>query len=148
MLKLYSFSVVRNKFGLKGKSSLSLKKELFNHSPKCYLCNKDFEFRQLELEHRVPVEVGGHLYDYGNIDLVCIKCHRKKTTIDLTVIRILKSTKILFSKGQSFVPLDKLRETYLYLFGLVRKGYDSYNEWQYGTNGIDYEQEFIGDNRQ
>ena len=147
MIDFYDFSTCRNKFNLKGKSAVSIKKELYQKSKECYLCKNEFDLKYMQLEHKIPVEVGGHLFHEDNVALCCPKCHRKKTTIDMAVIRQLKSTKILFFKGHSFVPLDKLREMYLYFFELTKTGYMNYDIWQYGRIDIDYKQNMIEDNR-
>lgn len=147
MIEFYDFSTSRNKFKENRKSVNFIKKELFNSSNHCYLCSDCFTLNELELEHKIPVEIGGHLFKQDNVCLCCVKCHRKKTQIDLSVIRQIKSTKILFFKGHSFLPLDKLKEVYLYLFELTKLGYFNYDIWQYGKNGVDYKQNMIEDNR-
>lgn len=147
MIQVYSFQTSRGKFKYTGKTPSALKKELFNLSNKCYLCNNEFELRQLELEHKIPVELGGHLFSYENVSLCCIKCHRKKTIIDKRVIHFLKSIKIIFSKGESFLPLNELHEKYNYLFDLTKKGLRNYDTWLYGSSKEDYIQNVTEENR-
>jgi hypothetical protein len=147
MIDIFDFSTSRNKFKEKNKSVNSIKKELFQESNRCYLCLEKFDFKYMELEHKIPVEVGGHLFKKDNVCLCCVKCHRKKTIIDLAVIRQIKSTKILFYKGHSFLPLKELEKIYLYLFELTKMGYKNYDIWQYGRNGVDYKQNILEDNR-
>ena len=49
----------------------------------------------LELEHKIPVFVGGHLFEKENIDLICSKCHGEKTILDKKIIKILKEFKLI-----------------------------------------------------
>jgi len=67
MITIYNYTTQRNKVFIKGKNAISLKKELFEkRGNQCYLCNRGFELNRLELEHKVPVILGGHLFDNKN----------------------------------------------------------------------------------
>lgn len=147
MIKIYHYSTCRSKFSEKGKTASSLKKELYKKDCRCYLCSKEFNLGQLQLEHRIPVEVGGHLFNENNIDLVCSRCHSKKTIIDKRVIHIMKSMKIIFSKGQSFFNLTELKNTYLQFYDIIKHSDYCYNVWFTGQPNIDYEQIFLEENR-
>lgn len=49
---------------------------------RCYICNGDFEERYLQVDHRVPYEVGGDTADTRNIEdfmLLCGSCNRAKS---------------------------------------------------------------------
>lgn len=49
---------------------------------KCYVCNGEFEERYLQVDHRVPYEVGGDFIATRNIDgfmLLCGSCNRAKS---------------------------------------------------------------------
>lgn len=156
MIKVYYYYVERNKSGVKNKSVICIKKELLKlNGNKCYLCNKEFEYRgnnnipkHLELEHRIPIELGGKIFDNSNLALVCSMCHRKKTQLDLKVIRIIKDMKIIPARHISFIPLEELSLLYLKLFQEISMGGDNYNKWANGVNGIDYEQVIVKTNRE
>jgi hypothetical protein len=49
---------------------------------RCYICNGEFEERYLQVDHRVPYEVGGDTADTRNIEdfmLLCGSCNRAKS---------------------------------------------------------------------
>ncbi len=49
---------------------------------RCYICNGEFEERYLQVDHRVPYEVGGDTADKRNIEdfmLLCGSCNRAKS---------------------------------------------------------------------
>lgn len=49
---------------------------------RCYICNGEFEERYLQVDHRVPYEVGGDTADPRNIEdfmLLCGSCNRAKS---------------------------------------------------------------------
>lgn len=151
MEKIYCYSTNRGKFQKEGKTASALKKQLsFEKGNFCYLHTNDKEFKlsQLQLEHKIPVELGGHLFAPENIELACDKCHREKTQIDKAIIKSLKNLKIIWNSGDGeiysiFTPKE-LEEIYYKL----KKGFSSYKIYTDGTNGIDYEQILIKSNRE
>ena len=49
---------------------------------KCYICNGEFEDRYLQIDHRVPYEVGGDVDENRSIEdfmLLCGSCNRAKS---------------------------------------------------------------------
>lgn len=49
---------------------------------RCYICNGEFEERYLQVDHRVPYEIGGDTADTRNIEdfmLLCGSCNRAKS---------------------------------------------------------------------
>jgi hypothetical protein len=59
------------------------KRKLYEHSKgRCYICNCEFEERYLQVDHRVPYEVGGDTADTRNLEdfmLLCGSCNRAKS---------------------------------------------------------------------
>jgi len=146
MITIYNYTTQRNKVFIKGKNAISLKKELFEkRGNQCYLCNRGFELNRLELEHKVPVILGGHLFDNNNIALVCIKCHNEKTLQDKLIIKRLRDLHIIWGEYQMFsiYPISQLKEIYL----LLKEGGRLYKIWANGIYGIDYQQILQHSNR-
>lgn len=140
-INIYYFNKERNKCILKGKSVSVLKNKLIEkYGLKCSQCDRTiYSPHQLELEHYIPVEIGGRIFCLSNLNLICVKCHRKKTTIDKKVIKIIKDCGFLFDNN-SFVTLEELRKLYLYWFKIINDNKERYEKWSYGSNGVDYEQ--------
>lgn len=150
-IKIYEYITDRAKFGIKGKTAPSLKRELYNKKGGlCYICKGIFRKGQLELEHKVPVVVGGHLFDESNIDLCCLRCHRDKTTKDMKAIRIMKQMKIISGKWNihSYYPLEEV----LFLFKSFSDIFEFLDErkaiYEIGENGKDYVQIMQKQNRE
>lgn len=56
-----------------------------------YICQKCFaKGGEQEVDHIVAVGLGADVFDEDNLQTLCIKCHRKKTIIDLNKIRNVK----------------------------------------------------------
>jgi hypothetical protein len=59
------------------------KRKLYEHGKgRCYICNSEFEERYLQVDHRVPYEVGGDTADTRNLEdfmLLCGSCNRAKS---------------------------------------------------------------------
>jgi hypothetical protein len=129
MLKIYTWFTNRNKRDV---SINKLKNGLFLINNQCYLCDKEFyNIRELELEHKIPVMLGGDITDINNLALVCRKCHKGKTIIDLKIIRGLKSLGIITGKFQidSLWNREKIKEFYLNNFNLIREKYIIDTSW-------------------
>lgn len=47
----------------------------------CQKCKKEFQKSALTVDHIIPKSQGG-TNDLSNKQLLCVKCHRKKTMID------------------------------------------------------------------
>lgn len=151
MIKLYEYCTSRNKFSEKGKTPAAIKKELSKlYGKKCYICDKEFErISQLDLEHIMPVFVGGHLFDLSNVNLVCHKCHHKKTRIDIMTINILKRLRIIRGGWvmYSYYSLDEIRKYFMYFKDIIKNIDEKEEIYSEGENGIDYEQIFDDSNR-
>jgi hypothetical protein len=151
-INVYEFNQNRNKCVLSGRGVQQLKRIIEKKKGSvCYLCNKTFErLGQLELEHKIPVEIGGKIFCLSNLDLVCNKCHQEKSIIDRKVIKIMKSMKILTRaiNTSSFYPLEKLKEIYLYLKEIIEDCDERYKKWDFGFPGEDYNQVFDTSNRE
>lgn len=52
--------------------------DLFNQQGGvCYLCQKVFEFKGMELDHVIPISRGGK-HEKSNCKMACVKCNRSK----------------------------------------------------------------------
>ena len=50
-------------------------------------CGKEFELEMLEVDHIIPISMGGSVCELGNMQLLCRECHDQKTkTIDNKLI--------------------------------------------------------------
>ncbi len=49
---------------------------------KCSICNKRFRKRDLDVDHIIPLRMGGQLFDKKNLRTLCRECHRAKTRLD------------------------------------------------------------------
>lgn len=126
----YEFYIPRNK--LKSPAQLgTIKKEMYKKNPSCNLCNKPIPLTFLDLDHKIPVMLAGHLFKKDNLQLLCKRCHTKKTQRDIKIISIIKKLGIL--KGHysmdSFIFPSKLEELYLYFYDFLKKYDFSENIW-------------------
>lgn len=142
MIPIYSYSTNRIKLHEKNKSVNLLKNSLIKkHGKRCYICFQMFDrISDVELEHKVPIFAGGHIFSEENIDLVCKRCHKKKTNIDLEVIRHMKRIGIIKGKSiiESYYPIDKVIEHYKYIEALVLQIHDLDQITDEGSFGKDY----------
>ena len=135
MNKVYFFDDNRSK--LDGTSVSKQKKEIYQGI--CDECKKEFPLKKLELEHIIPVKIGGSLIDKNNLRLICKKCHPKKTNVDILIINFFKKAKIS-DKGLLFLSPEEVKEIYFYLLKKIIKSKERYKLWEEGINGEDYEQ--------
>jgi hypothetical protein len=91
----------------------------------CYICNKEFNKTQLEVEHEIPVCLGSSVYDFK---LACVKCHQEKTSIDILIIYFLKKagflTKVRINEYETPIGIErlqKLQKLYLELFKQIKE---------------------------
>lgn len=136
----------RNKCSEKGFSAGAVKKDLFNKSNKCSHCHKEFDLRYLELEHTIPVFIGGNIFDINNMTLMCKKCHNIKTAVDRSFIHFMKTNKVI-SGNNLFTCPYKIRKMYLFCFDDCLESRYNYRNWEVGINGLDYEQIMWKDNK-
>jgi len=148
---IHEYSTARNKFKSPNKLPNYLKKQLIiEKGMLCYVCNKLFDRSyQLEFEHKIPVEVGGHLFERYNVDLICRKCHTKKTRIDIKTINMLKKSKII--QGHHFIRSFFTRSEVIKFFIEFRKIIEEIQIkeqiYNFGTGGSEYIQHFDESNR-
>ena len=149
-INVYSFDRARNKSPNPNCSVPLLKKKLIlKYGKKCYICKNELK-GYYELEHKIPVEIGGKIFCLTNLGLVCSSCHSKKTIIDKKSIKIIKDIGMLEGKHfpMAYFPLNKLRDTYLFLFNLIKDCKHRHEKWYYGTPEEDYNQLFDKSNRE
>lgn len=85
---------------IRGKKPSSKEFELrkkMNDEEICANCHKLFKKRELEIEHPIPVCIGG---DIDIFSFFCRKCHVNKTKKDLLFIHFLKKSNLLIKIGQ------------------------------------------------
>lgn len=63
------------------------------HGNHCSVCGADGRQVKLQLEHTVPVKLGGGACWLNNFSLMCLSCHAPKTKLDLIAIRAFKKKK-------------------------------------------------------
>lgn len=128
--KYWYCNFTRSKSGIKNISIDTIKKELYVISNKCYICNKEFELKKMELEHLYPIRLGGETWDKNNISLVCKKCHMKKTLIDKKIINYFKNLDIIYNQVFCLSP-KKIKEIYNFLFPLCEEAkFNKDNFWE------------------
>jgi hypothetical protein len=149
MIKLYHYDVARNKFDKNGKLPKTLRKELYAENPTCYICNGQFNLGHFQLEHIIPVKVGGHLFAKKNVALVCQRCHLPKTKLDILTINSMKRDKIIFGSFiiNSFLPIEEVIKIFIEKRKLISKIQDDYKKWEFGSVDVDYQQIFQKENR-
>lgn len=140
---VYEYWTARNK----GTVSMSkLKKEFIKFKGlRCYLCNDNFtNDRQLELEHKIPVILGGRIFDKNNMDLVCIKCHQKKSVIDRHIVFALRSMRLIWGNYiiSSILTLNEIEEFY-------KKYYDKINQGKLAKENFEFKtkRKYLEENR-
>jgi 5-methylcytosine-specific restriction endonuclease McrA len=60
---------------------------------RCSICGKRFRKSQLDVDHIIPVRMGGDLYDKKNLRTLCKECHKSKSRLDSGALSQLKATK-------------------------------------------------------
>jgi 5-methylcytosine-specific restriction enzyme A len=54
---------------------------------KCSICKKRFRKKELDVDHIIPVRIGGDLFDKNNLRTLCKICHKAKTKLDLWALK-------------------------------------------------------------
>ena len=49
---------------------------------RCSICKKRFRKAQLDVDHIIPVQIGGKLFEKANLRTLCKECHRLKSNLD------------------------------------------------------------------
>jgi site-specific DNA-methyltransferase (adenine-specific) len=82
--------------------SQSIKQRLYEEQDgKCNACRKDFELRNLEIDHILPKSKGGGDY-YENYQLLCGSCNRIKGDRTMEYLRMKIETRERMMKNQIF----------------------------------------------
>lgn len=87
---------------VKGSASiLSLRKEIIlERKDKCEHCGT--ENGRKDLDHIIPVVMLGKVFDKQNLQLLCMRCHKKKTKVDLLIIQTVKKLKYLSGSNTGY----------------------------------------------
>jgi 5-methylcytosine-specific restriction enzyme A len=71
---------------VRGRTLQRIRQRVMQDQPLCRMCEeKGFVTPGAEMDHIVPLFKGGGNED-GNLQMLCVECHRKKSAIDLGVI--------------------------------------------------------------
>ena len=49
---------------------------------RCSICKRRFRKVELDVDHIIPVQMGGQLFDKENLRTLCKECHRSKSRLD------------------------------------------------------------------
>ena len=55
---------------------------------RCSICDKRFRKSQLDVDHIIPVRIGGELFRKENLRTLCKECHKAKTRLDAEAFSI------------------------------------------------------------
>jgi len=53
----------------------------------CSICKTRMRKKFLDVDHIIPVQMGGKLFDKGNLRTLCKDCHKAKTKLDKDVLQ-------------------------------------------------------------
>jgi 5-methylcytosine-specific restriction endonuclease McrA len=54
---------------------------------KCSICGRRYPMSQLDVDHIIPVQMGGELFNKENLRTLCKECHRAKTRLDAGALK-------------------------------------------------------------
>ncbi len=128
-IKVYRYSISRKYIK---QIRIKLIKEKNNICDKCKLT---FDKSLLELDHKIPIILGGDVYKKNNLQILCRNCHDLKNHIDIKIINLLKSLSILKKVRKqemiiSIIHPKKIKQLYPYLFDFIFK-----LGWSWGNFG-------------
>jgi len=87
----------------------------------CFNCKKEFFKYELEVEHDLPVCLGG---DPETWRLFCKDCHKEKTEIDATIIAFFKQlnfiNKVMVNEYETPLELEELKRIYFFNFNMAK----------------------------
>lgn len=64
----------------RGAWPVGLRNELMeSYGPRCAICWGSFEPQHLQIDHRIPFEIGGDTQEIGDLQLLCAPCNRTKS---------------------------------------------------------------------
>ncbi|MBT3464937.1 HNH endonuclease [archaeon] len=49
---------------------------------RCSICKKRFRKAGLEVDHIIPIQMGGKLFEKANLRTLCKECHKSKSKLD------------------------------------------------------------------
>lgn len=49
---------------------------------RCGICKKRFRKKELDVDHIIPVQMGGKLFEKANLRTLCKECHKSKSKLD------------------------------------------------------------------
>lgn len=49
---------------------------------RCSICKQRFRKRELDVDHIIPVRIGGNPFDKANLRTLCKACHKAKSRLD------------------------------------------------------------------
>jgi AraC-like DNA-binding protein len=107
----------------------------------CYICNKRFNKKQLEVDHIIPVSKGGD-NSFNNLKTACINCNRSKynsvdniKTVDTPTFYTIKEVASLTDKSERTIQriIKKLKGTSTYSM-YVRKSNKSTRGFEVNKN--------------
>jgi hypothetical protein len=88
--------IIQNIRGLKPSTKTINQRKKIKEFDFCCDCGKEFYKHELEIEHKIPLCIGG---DIDEIQIMCKKCHKYKTKMDLIYLSFLKKLGILIKIG-------------------------------------------------
>jgi 5-methylcytosine-specific restriction protein A len=54
---------------------------------RCSICKKRFRKALLDVDHIIPVRMGGMLFDKANLRTLCKECHKAKSDLDREALK-------------------------------------------------------------
>lgn len=54
---------------------------------RCSICKKRFRKSQLDVDHIIPVQMGGKLFEKANLRTLCKDCHKSKSRLDSDALK-------------------------------------------------------------
>jgi len=83
--------------GIKPSTKTLKQRKLIPENCQCFLCKNWFLKRNIEIEHIIPVCIGGNIND---INFCCKDCHKKKTKKDIIFINFCKKIGMMVKIGK------------------------------------------------
>jgi len=60
---------------------------------RCSICRNRFKKAKLDVDHIIPVRMGGNPFDKANLRTLCKECHKSKSRLDSEALGIGKNYK-------------------------------------------------------
>ena len=85
-----------------------IKKAYLDIDSSCWKCDRR---EYLEVDHIIPIACGGDMHNFGNLQVLCKWCHKKKTIQDLkAIVQVRKSGLFLRDSDGTFMFFDTVEE--------------------------------------